>query len=121
MFKDKCIKSNKYIYGKYTKKTCPCNVYPLKPHIYVYRNNGVCRGIPSFLNFDPKHSSLVLNRNASARRFYCVPTMYVLSENVKQIKDFPTNFLLPRILHGQVFVMRQLHFCTVARTIPIRY
>ena len=34
------------------RKTCPCNVYPLIPH---YSKFGVCRGIPIFLIFAPKH------------------------------------------------------------------
>ena len=49
------------------RKTCPCNEYPLKPHFY--KLTGVCRGIPNFLIFDPKHTLWVLVRTASPRRF----------------------------------------------------
>ena len=40
---------------------------PLTP--LLYRKTGVCRGIPNFLIFDPKHIVLILVRTASARRF----------------------------------------------------
>ena len=39
--------------------TCPCNVYPLVPHFYIEKT-GVCRGIPIFLIFAPKHRLWVL-------------------------------------------------------------
>ena len=45
--------------------------------------------IPNFLIFDPKHTLWVLVRTASPRRFLRVPTMYVLSENIKKIKVCP--------------------------------
>ena len=51
---------------RFIRKTCPCNVYPLKPHFY--RKAGVCRDIPNFLIFDPKHTLWVLVRTASAKR-----------------------------------------------------
>ena len=35
-------------------KTCPRDVYPLEPHFYIEKL-GVCRGIPIFLIFAPKH------------------------------------------------------------------
>ena len=49
-------------------KTCLCNVYPLEPHFYIAKL-GVCRGIPIFLIFAPKHRLWVLVRTASSRRF----------------------------------------------------
>ena len=60
----------------------------------LYRKTGVCRGIPNCLIFDPKHT-------------LCVPTMYVLSENVKKIFFFFQRIFhfFPLILHGQVFFM----------------
>ena len=39
-----------------------------------------------FLIFAPKHRLWVLVRTASARRFYCVSTIDVLSKNKKNIK-----------------------------------
>ena len=68
------------------RKTCPCNKYLLKPHFYTCKT-GVCRDIPIFLIFAPKHRLWVLFRTPSARRFYCVPTIYVLSKNKKNIKN----------------------------------
>ena len=50
------------------RKTCPCNIYPPTPHFYT-KKNGVCRGIPIFLIFAPKHRMWVLVRTASPRRF----------------------------------------------------
>ena len=47
---------------------------------------GVCRGIPIFLIFVPKHTLCVILRAASARRFKRVPTIYVLGKNKKNIK-----------------------------------
>ena len=44
------------IVGSYLNitKTCPCDVYrPLTP--LLYSKTGVCRGIPIFLIFAPKH------------------------------------------------------------------
>ena len=72
----------------------------------------VCRGIPTFLIFAPKHTLWVLVITASLRRFERVPTTYVLSKNKKNIKSFSTdifNFYMWKknlcILHGWVFVM----------------
>ena len=47
----------------------------------------VCRGIPNFLIFDPKDTLWVLIRCHSN-----VPTMYVLRENIKNIKTLPMKF-----------------------------
>ena len=71
---------------------------------------GVRRGIPIFLIFAPKHRLWVLVRTASARWFYRVPTIYVLSKNKKNIKKILLKFSFfttknPCILHGHVFVM----------------
>ena len=55
----------------------------------LYSKTGVCRDISNFLLFDPKHTLWVLVRTPSPRRFYRVPTMHVLSENVEKVKIFP--------------------------------
>ena len=52
---------------RHIRKTCPCNIYPLKPYFYIEK--GVCRGIHIFLIFAPKHRLWVLVRTASLRRF----------------------------------------------------
>ena len=61
----------------------------------LYSKTGVGSGIPIFLIFAPKHRLWVLVRTASARRFYRVPTIYVLSKNKKNIeKNSTENFHL---------------------------
>ena len=49
-------------------KTCPCNVYPLKPHFYIVKL-GYAGVHLFFLIFAPTHRLWVLVRTASARRF----------------------------------------------------
>ena len=67
----------------------------------LYSKIGVCRGIPIFLIFAPKHRLWVLVRTA----------IYVLNKNKKNIKFFPMKFSIfvfekiLHTLHGQVFVM----------------
>ena len=69
----------------------------------LYSKTGVCRGIPIFLIFAPKHRLWVLVRTASP--------IYVLSKNKKNIEIFQMKFSIfigeknLYILHGQVFVM----------------
>ena len=73
---------------------------------------GVCRGIPIFLIFAPKHRLLVLIRAASP--------IFVLSKNIKNIyKKNPMKFSIlvsekisvycmgKFLLHGQVFAMNR--------------
>ena len=76
--------------------------------LFYIEKTGVCRGIPNFLIFDPKHTLSVLIRTASLRRFLCVPTMNILSKNIKNIKIFQMKFSFffsseksLCILHGQ--------------------
>ena len=67
--------------------------------------------VPIFLIFDPKHRLWVLVRTTSARGFKRVPTIYVLSKYIKNIKVFLMKFSIFTaekiicILYGQVFVM----------------
>ena len=74
----------------------------------------VCRGIPIFHFFCPKHRVWVLVRTDSERRFQRVPTIYVLRKNKKNIKYFLPTILsfydLKNlcILHGHVFIMVML-------------
>ena len=64
------------------------------PHLYS--NSGVCGGrpIPIFLIFAQKHRLWVLLRTASLRRFQCVPTIYILSKDKKNIKIFLLKFFI---------------------------
>ena len=54
-------------------------IYPT----FLYSKSRVCRGIPIFLIFAPKHTLWVLTR---------VPTIYALSKNKKSIKIFLLKF-----------------------------
>ena len=58
----------------------------------LYSKTGVCRGIPIFLIFAPKHRLWVLVRTASSRRFKRVRTIYVLSKHKKNINFLPMQF-----------------------------
>ena len=68
-------------------KTCLYNFDPLKSHFYIVKLEftGVCI---IFLISDQKHRLWLLVRTASPRRFYRVPTIYVLSRNVKKKSEF---------------------------------
>ena len=85
---------------------------PMNPTLYS--KTGVCRSTLFFLIFAPKHRLRVLVRNASPRRFQRVPTIYVLSKNKKNMKNFLLksfnfyNFRKICTLHGHVFVMHIL-------------
>ena len=83
-----------------------------------YSKTGICRAKPIFLIFAPKLRLWVLAealvRSASSRRFYRVPTMYVLSKNKKNIKIFLLKIFIfynlkNSILQGHVFVMSWTH------------
>ena len=50
------------------RQTCPCKVYPLKPHFYIAKL-GYAGLYLFFLIFAPKHRLWVPVRTASARRF----------------------------------------------------
>ena len=54
--------------AKFIRKTCPCNIYPLKPHFYIAKP-GYAGVYLFFLIFASKHRLWVLVRTASARRF----------------------------------------------------
>ena len=89
---------------QYIRKTCPCYVYPLEPHFYIAKL-GYAGVYLFFLIFAPKHRLWVLD---------CVPTIYVLSKNKKNVKQFLLKiFIFCNLknhcsLHGQVFVMTYL-------------
>ena len=68
-------------------KTCLYNFYPLKPHFYVVKL-GFTGVYIIFLICAQKHRLGVLVRTASPRRFKRVPTIYVLSRNMKNIRIF---------------------------------
>ena len=83
---------------------------PLKPHFYTVK----LEFKRVYINFHisaEKHRLWVLVRSASPMRFYQVPTIYVLSRNMKTTRMFHLkifNFLLVKFwiyLNRRVFVM----------------
>ena len=66
----------KVCHNNFIRKTCPCNVYPLKPHFYIVKmgNTGV------YLFF------LFLLQNIDCG-YSLEPTIYVLSKTKKYIKN----------------------------------
>ena len=71
-------------------KTFLYSVDPLKPH-FLYSKTGVYRGILYFSYFCSKHRLCVLVTTASLRRLKRVPTIYVLSKNMKNVRNFSWN------------------------------
>ena len=63
------------------------NFDPLKPHFYIVKL-GFTGVYIIFLISAQKHRLWVLVRTASSRRFQRVPTVYVLSRNMKNIRFF---------------------------------
>ena len=88
-----------------------CFIPPYTP--LLYSKTGVHRGIEYFLIFALKHRLWVRVRTASLRRCKRVPTIYVLSKNIKLIKTFHLIIAIftavknRYILHGRVFVMEK--------------
>ena len=74
------------------------SILPQTPLLYC--KTGVCRGIPSFLIFAPKH------------RLW-VPTVYVLSKNKKNIEFFLQNILIFTTLKISVYCMGKFSQCEV--------
>ena len=68
-------------------KTCLYNSDPFKPHFYIVKLGFTGVSI-IFLISAQKHRLWILVRTASRRRFYWVPTIYVLSRNMKNIRIF---------------------------------
>ena len=113
----KRLKSMKYILlinvkmpTNFITKASPCNEYPLTPHFYIVKL-GFTGVYIFFLIFAPKQRLWVLVRTASVRRFKRAPTIYVLSKNKKNIKNFHlkvnifTALKYCCILHGCVCIM----------------
>ena len=64
-------------------KICLYNFDPLKPHFYIVTGVYII-----FLISAQKHRLWVLFSTAWSRQFYQVPTIYVLSRNMKNIRIF---------------------------------
>ena len=91
-------------------KTYLYNFDPLKPHFYIVKL-GFTGVYIIFVISAQKHRLWVLVRTASTRRFKRVPTIYVLSRNMKNIRYFylkNCHFLVVKFsiyLNRCVFVM----------------
>ena len=90
----------------------------------LYSKTGVYRGIHYFSYICSKHRLWVLVRTASPRRFYRVPTIYVLSKSMKNIRVFDLkifNFLEMKVsiyLNRHVFVMVVLILHSILFLLP---
>ena len=91
---------------------------PLKPHFYIVKL-GFTGVYIIFLIFAQKHRLWVLVRTASPRRFWRVPTIYVLSKSIKNISFFIPDFFsifggiyFSIYLNRRVFVMCIVHVHT---------
>ena len=72
----------------YYHETRPYNFgSPLKPHFWIVKQ-GFTRSIHYLSILLKKHRLWVVVRTASRRRFYWLPTIYVLSRNMKNIRIF---------------------------------
>ena len=88
---------SRHSFRKHTsiRKILQCNIYPHKPHFYVFAEENVCYFFFLFLT----------------QNIECVPTIYVLSKNKKNITHFLLIFFFNFYnlktlctLHGQVFI-----------------
>ena len=87
-------------------KTCPCKVYPLKPHVYIEKL-GFARVYLFFLIFAPKHRLWVLGEAVlTSTHNLCFEQKYekyqMFSNEIFNVYNFKNLW----ILHGHVFVMQ---------------
>ena len=75
---------------------------PPKPHFYIVKNWGLQGVYIIFLISAQKHRLWVLIRTALLRQFYRVPTIYVLSRNMKNISIFLWKF---SFFGGKIFII----------------
>ena len=75
------------LYKAIHHENMPIYFDPLKSHFYIVKL-GFTGVYIIFLIFPQKHRLWVLVRTASPRRFLRVPTIYVLSRNMKNINFF---------------------------------
>ena len=89
------------------------NFDPLQPHFYIVKL-GFTGVYIIFLISAQKHRLWVLVRTASARRFYRVPTIYVLSRNMKNIRFFYLKIFLFLVVKFSIYLNR----CVFVMIIP---
>ena len=68
-----------------------CNLVPLETHLYIVKLGFIILGFTGvfFSYFCSKHRFTVQVRTVSCRWFQGVPTIYVLSNNKKNVTIFP--------------------------------
>ena len=88
-------------------KTCLYNFDPLKPHFYIVKLGFTGVYIISFISAQ-KHRLWVLVRTASPRWFERVPTIYVLSRNMKNIRVFYLKFFSFLELKFSIYLNRRV-------------
>ena len=101
------------------------NSDPLEPHFYIVKL-GFTGVYIIFLTSALKHRLWVLVRTASPRRFYRVPTIYILSRSKKNITIFHLNIFVfsavkfTMYLYRRVFVMltQPAHPCNQTLSCP---
>ena len=90
-------------------KTCLYNFDPHKPHFYI-RKLGFTGVYIIFLISAQTHRLWVLVRTASSRRFKRVPTIYILSRNMKNIRIFLSENFHFLVVKFSVFLNRHVFF-----------
>ena len=91
MFRLICVFTEWTCQKVYTTKTCLYNFDPLKPHFHIVKS-GFTWVYINFLISAQKHRFWLLVKTASLRRFYRVPTIYVLSRAMKNKRVFIWTF-----------------------------
>ena len=96
------VSEEKPLKGFSILKTCLYNIDPLKPHFYIVKLGFT--GVYIIFSFLlKKHRLWVLVRTAWPRRFWRVPTFYVLSKNKKNIWVF---FIWKfSVFGGEIFIV----------------
>ena len=88
-------------------KTYLHNFDPLKPHFYIVKLGFIGVYI-IFLISAQQHRLWVLVRTASVRRFERVPTIYVLSRNMKNIRIFIWKFSFFWVVKFSIYLNRRV-------------
>ena len=101
-------------------KTCLYNFDPLKPHFYTVKL-GFTGVYIIFVISAQKHILWVLVRTASARRFYRVPTIYVLSRNMKNIRFFYVKNCHFWVVKFSVYLNRRVFVMSIWNTQNISF
>ena len=86
-------------------ETCLYSFDPLKPHFYTVKLGFT--GV--YINFCSKHRLWVLAKTASERRFKQVPTIYVLSRNIKITRMFHLKVFIFLVVKFSIYLNRRVY------------